>query len=77
MVARAATVEVVGDALARHRETIMIGAGRPPMVAGSILYHTCWTWTWGEPKKDREFELRRGERINMGAGKWECCQGQT
>ena len=73
MVARAATVEVVGDALARHRETIMIGARRPPMVAGSLL-HTCWTWTWGEPEKDREFALRSGGTNTyggVGAGKVE------
>ena len=70
MVARAATVQVVGDALARHRETIMIGARRPPMVAGSLLPHLLDLDLGGTKEKgDPLFALRSGGTILMEAGK--------
>jgi len=70
VVARAATVEVVGDALARHRETSMIGARRPPMVAGSILPHLLDLEVGGTKEKgDPEFALRSGGTILLEAGK--------
>ena len=65
VVARAATVEVVGDALARHRETSMIGARRPPMVAGSLLPHLLDLDLGGNQKKreTRNSLCEAGERI--------------
>ena len=73
MVARAATVEVVGDALARHRETSMIGARRPPMVAGSLLPHLLDLDLGGTKEKgDPEFELRSGGTIYVGREVGKC-----